>query len=725
MLTRGGVQGVRSLLIRGSATFQWRRPDDEESAAHGTVRGLLHFALDLSCNAVAREAIGFVLPAWLGYRASQRAKLTSECIKRNNPYGTTAATWHDPSLAEGMTYRTRDPPSSARPRRCPCHTGRSSAFADAVLCCRIETSGNFPFVIIDLPQADSSAATTRGGSSTGTFVASGASFMPTCTRTCSPVMLLAVVLKASYCHLLRLFYELEALLLDHVRHGRGLRAIHPPQRTDVTETPARDNGLGQVLCLCQVLGRTRRCAILPKDDQLRRAAAEHDHHAVLEARTGRQLVLAVAHGLEQRESAGTGGRRADGHVADVRVRGGVDARERVARLVVGDDALGEVVAAVFVLAEADHDLLKGEAEVLVVDRGRVAARGEHGAFVHEVLQLGAGEAHGAGGPVIEADAFVEGTAASVHAQDLLPAHLVGHVDANLAIEAAGTQQRRVEDVLAVGGGEHEDALGALEAVHLGEDLVQGLLTLVVAVADAAATAAAHGVDLVDENHAGGVLARLLEELAHAGGTEADEHLHELGSGDAEELRVGLAGHGTRQEGLSRTGRALEEAPAGQLRAEARVLGRVLEEVHDLHELALGFLAAGDVREAGVRALLDLVGVPVAHHAERATAHGAGEAPAALPPTEERRDDERQAEEQEEREDVRADHVEDAGLVALHEDVDILLHQALHRLAVLSAEERRRQRWPRGAMRGATRGGPSFVPGTTSSPGGGRHPSRSR
>ena len=65
-----------------------------------------------------------------------------------------------------------------------------------------------------------------------------------------------------------------------------------------------------------------------------------------------------------------------------------------------------------------------------------------------------------------------------------------------------------------------------EAVELDEELVQRLVVLTV---EARARAAhADGVELVDEDDRGRVLARLLEELADAGGAEAGEHLDERG-----------------------------------------------------------------------------------------------------------------------------------------------------------------------------------------------------
>ena len=92
----------------------------------------------------------------------------------------------------------------------------------------------------------------------------------------------------------------------------------------------------------------------------------------------------------------------------------------------------------------------------------------------------------------------------VDLQDLLAALEIGQFHRNTAVKAAGTGQSRVEGIRTVGGREDDDAAVALEAVHLGEQLVQGLLTLVVAAQLAAVALLANGVYLVDEHDAGGL-----------------------------------------------------------------------------------------------------------------------------------------------------------------------------------------------------------------------------
>src|SRR6202034_4317434 len=111
---------------------------------------------------------------------------------------------------------------------------------------------------------------------------------------------------------------------------------------------------------------------------------------------------------------------------------------------------------------------------------------------------------------------------------------VGAVDGDLAVEATGAQQRGIQDVWPVGGGDHDDVVLGLEAVHLDEQLVEGLLALVVAAAEPGAAMTPDGVDLVHEDDAGAVLLGLLEEVTHARGADADEHLDEVRARDRKE-----------------------------------------------------------------------------------------------------------------------------------------------------------------------------------------------
>ena len=175
---------------------------------------------------------------------------------------------------------------------------------------------------------------------------------------------------------------------------------------------------------------------------------------------------------------------------------------------------------------------------------------------------------------------------------------VGGLHGDAAVEAPRPQQRRVEHVGPVGGGEHDDRLGALEAVQLGEDLVERLLALVVGAGDRhrALARAADRVELVDEDDRRRRLLGLGEQVAHPRGADADDRLDELRSGDREERRVRLARDRAREQRLAGAGRAREQHAVGHAPAQASVALGVSQEVDDLRQLGLGLVDPGDVVE---------------------------------------------------------------------------------------------------------------------------------
>src|SRR5205823_8474654 len=135
---------------------------------------------------------------------------------------------------------------------------------------------------------------------------------------------------------------------------------------------------------------------------------------------------------------------------------------------------------------------------------------------------------------------------------------------------------------------------------LDEELVQGLLALVVAAAEAGAAVAADGVDLVHEDDARRSLLRLFEKVAHTARANADEHLDEVRARDREERHTRLASDRAREERLPGARRPVEQDALGNPRPQRLELLRVLEELLDLLELVDRLLDSGHVLEADLR-----------------------------------------------------------------------------------------------------------------------------
>ena len=198
----------------------------------------------------------------------------------------------------------------------------------------------------------------------------------------------------------------------------------------------------------------------------------------------------------------------------------------------------------------------------------------------------------------------------MYPQDLLAAAQVGPVHDHLPVEPARPDQGGVQDIGAVRGGHDDDALGGVEPVHLDQELVQGLLALVVRTESGthrAGAALADRVDLVEEDQRRRLLLRLLEQLADPSRAEADEHLDELGAAHEEERDVRLAGDGAGEQRLAAPRRPEQQHALGDAPAQPLVLLRVPKELDDLVELFLRLVDAGHVGERGLHllAVIDL------------------------------------------------------------------------------------------------------------------------
>mmetsp|Transcript_16082 Transcript_16082/g.34211 ORF Transcript_16082/g.34211 Transcript_16082/m.34211 type:complete len:428 (-) Transcript_16082:1469-2752(-) len=311
--------------------------------------------------------------------------------------------------------------------------------------------------------------------------------------------------------------------------------------------------------------------------------------------------------------------------------------ERVACFVEGDHAsLARIDRQVLLLETGDHAVNR-RVEALLPDDLQLAPRRDEGRLVAHVGNLGAREAgrqrrHLAR---VRLDVLVQFDVCQMNRKDLSPALDVWLVYDDLSVEASWTEERGVKDVGPVGARQNHDARRRVEAVQLDEELVERVLALVVAAVEAAAAARAPDrVDLIDKNETRCVGARLREEVPDARGADAHKHLDEVGAGHGVEGRLGLSRRRLCQQRLAAARRADQQGSLGDLGAELRVALWVLQNIHKLHDLDLGFLQSGDVLEARVHlGRLDGLGLAnvedaaagAAHAAHRATAQHVEEA----------------------------------------------------------------------------------------------------
>ena len=221
-------------------------------------------------------------------------------------------------------------------------------------------------------------------------------------------------------------------------------------------------------------------------------------------------------------------------------------------------------------------------------------------FVYQVCKVCAHEPRGSFCNNKQVHVRGERNVLCVNLEDAIPALDVGHINHDLPVEPARPQQSGVEHVRTVGCGDKDDARVYLEPVHFDEDLVEGLLTLVVAAAEACAALAAHSVDLIDKDDAGRIALGSVEKVTHAGSAHAHEHFDKVGSAHGEKGHARLARNAACKQCFAGSGRSQKQNSFGNLSAQPLELLGILEKLYYLFELGLGFVEACGVGKRVLR-----------------------------------------------------------------------------------------------------------------------------
>ena len=274
----------------------------------------------------------------------------------------------------------------------------------------------------------------------------------------------------------------------------------------------------------------------------------------------------------------------------------------MSHLMIGNDAalLLRKDAVLLLLTHQNH--LNRLEEILLGNLGAAVLYGSNGGLVHHVGEVGTHGTAGGQRNFIEVHGIIQKDVLGMHLQDLHTALEIRLFHHHAAVKAARTQQRGIQDLRPVGGAHDHDALSGIEAVHFGQELVQGLLALVIA-AHAGVSGLSDGIDFIDKDDAGCGLSRLLEEVADTAGTYAHKHFHKVRTGQGIKGHLGLTGHGLRQQSFSGSRRAHQQGTLRQLRTDGGVLDGIVKEVHNLLEAFLRLVLASHILEADAGFLL--------------------------------------------------------------------------------------------------------------------------
>jgi hypothetical protein len=203
----------------------------------------------------------------------------------------------------------------------------------------------------------------------------------------------------------------------------------------------------------------------------------------------------------------------------------------------------------------------------------------------------------------------------VDTQDTGTSLEVREVDSDLSVETARTKQSRIKNVDTICGGNGNDTGVSVETIHLDQNLVDSLFALVVTPALTTTALTSDGINLINEDDAGGVLLCLAKDVTDTGSSHTDKHLYKLGTRDTDERNTGLSGNSLGEKSLSGSWRTVKDHTTGDLASVLGVRLGLLQKVNDFFEFQFSTVAPGDIVKGytGIGDHLDLsLGLSKAH-----------------------------------------------------------------------------------------------------------------
>ena len=143
----------------------------------------------------------------------------------------------------------------------------------------------------------------------------------------------------------------------------------------------------------------------------------------------------------------------------------------VTHLVVSHQPLFRIGQHGVLLFGTGNDGLEGDQQVFLVDGLAALADSPEGGLVDQIGQVCAHGAGGGLGDLVKIHILRQADLPGVDFQGVQTALEVGTVHDDPAVKPAGTQQRLVQDLGPVGGGQADNALGGLETINFGQQLV--------------------------------------------------------------------------------------------------------------------------------------------------------------------------------------------------------------------------------------------------------------
>ena len=247
---------------------------------------------------------------------------------------------------------------------------------------------------------------------------------------------------------------------------------------------------------------------------------------------------------------------------------------------------------------AHHDFVLGHIKLFLAHGVLVGTGSKQGRLVDQVSQVSTGEAGRTASNNRWLNVVRYWHLTHVHFKNLFTTTDVWQTNHHLTVKTTGAQQGRVKHVGTVSCRNHNNTVVCFKAIHLDQQLVQGLLTLIMATAHTGTTVTTHSINLVDKDDARCLLFGLFEHVTNPRSTHTHEHLYEVRTGDGEKRYFSFAGNRFGNQGFTSSRWANHQHTSGNTAAQTLELARIFQEVNQLLYIFLGLFNTRHVGKRG-------------------------------------------------------------------------------------------------------------------------------
>src|SRR6266852_4908968 len=193
----------------------------------------------------------------------------------------------------------------------------------------------------------------------------------------------------------------------------------------------------------------------------------------------------------------------------------------------------------------EQDLIQGLFKAALVHRIQVATCGKECSFIDQVRQICTDHTSRRAGNSHQVYILIQRHLACMNLENSQTPIPVGTINNHSTIEATGAQQGLIKPIRTVCCGDNHNGLMTIKAIHLYQELVQRLLSLIIGV-NAGTALPSHGINFVDKDDTWRSLLGLIKEVTHTASADADQHLHEFGARHREEWHGSFACYSSSQ-----------------------------------------------------------------------------------------------------------------------------------------------------------------------------------